>query len=91
MRFLPNSARKNLMCSFSFLHQQDSNSLFKESIGHMTSLCTWPICNHSMFCSPVLQLARVCVINHVWTQSTIWNDPLLSWLPCRIETIKHQM
>ena len=31
------------MCSNNFWHQQDSNSLFKGSIGHVTSLCKWPI------------------------------------------------
>ena len=31
------------MCSVNFWHQQHSNSLFKGNIGHMTSLCKWPI------------------------------------------------
>ena len=31
------------LCSFKFWHQQDSISLFKGSIGHMTSQCKWPI------------------------------------------------
>ena len=30
------------MCSVNFWHQQDSHSLFKGSIGHVTS-CKWPI------------------------------------------------
>ena len=31
------------MCSVNFWHQQDSNSLFKGSISHVTSQCKWPI------------------------------------------------
>ena len=31
------------MPSVNFWHQQDSNSLFKGSIGHVTSWCKWPI------------------------------------------------
>ena len=31
------------MCSVNFWHQQDSNTLFKGSIGHVTSSCKWPI------------------------------------------------
>ena len=31
------------MCSVNFWHQQNSNSLFKGSIGHVTSQCKWPI------------------------------------------------
>ena len=31
------------MCSVNFWHQQDSNSLFKGSIGHLTSHCKWSI------------------------------------------------
>ena len=31
------------MSSVNFWHQQDSSSLFKGSIGHVTSLCKWPI------------------------------------------------
>ena len=47
MRFLSNFGCKIiLMCSVNFWHQQDSNSLFKGSIGHVTSKCKWPIaCN----------------------------------------------
>ena len=38
MRFLSNFGRKIIfVCSVNFWHQQDSNSLFKESIGHVTS------------------------------------------------------
>ena len=31
------------MCSVNFWQQQDSNSLFKGSIGHVTSECKWPV------------------------------------------------
>ena len=31
------------MCSVNFWHQQDTNALFKGSIGHVTSSCKWPI------------------------------------------------
>ena len=31
------------MCSVNFWHQQHSNSLFKGKIGHLNSLCKWPI------------------------------------------------
>ena len=31
------------MHSVNFWHQQASNSLFKGSVGHVTSLCKWPI------------------------------------------------
>ena len=31
------------MCSVNFWHQQDSNSLLKGSIGHVTSQCKWPV------------------------------------------------
>ena len=38
MRFLSNFGCKIIfVCSNNFWHQQDSNSLFKESIGHVTS------------------------------------------------------
>ena len=38
MRFLWNFGCKIIsMCSINFWHQQDSNSLFKGSIGHVTS------------------------------------------------------
>ena len=38
MRFPSNFGCKIIfMCSVNFLHQQDSNSLFKGSIGHVTS------------------------------------------------------
>ena len=38
MRFLSNLGGMIIfMCSLNFWHQQDSNSLFKESIGHVTS------------------------------------------------------
>ena len=38
MRFLANfSCEIIFMCSVNFLHQQDSSSLFKGSIGHVTS------------------------------------------------------
>ena len=44
MRFLSNFGCKIIfMCSVNFWHQQDSNSLFKGSIGHMTSWCKWLI------------------------------------------------
>ena len=44
MRFLSNFGCKIIfMCSVNFWHQQDSNSLFKGSIGHVTSSCKWPI------------------------------------------------
>ena len=40
MRFLSNFGCTIIfMCSLNFWHQQDSNSLFKESIGHVTSWC----------------------------------------------------
>ena len=49
LHFLSNFWCKiNSMCSVNFWHQQDSNSFFKESIGHVTSLCKWPIV---MICS----------------------------------------
>ena len=45
MRFLSNFGCKIIfMCSVHFWHQQDSNSLFKGSIGRVTSQCKWPIC-----------------------------------------------
>ena len=38
MRFLSNFGCKTIfMCSVNFSYQQNSNSLFKESIGHVTS------------------------------------------------------
>ena len=44
MRFLSNFGRKIIsMSSVNFWHQQDSNSLIKGSIGHVTSKCKWPI------------------------------------------------
>ena len=30
------------MCSVNFWHQQDYNSLFRGSIGYVTSYCKWP-------------------------------------------------
>ena len=44
MRFFSNFGCKIIfVCSNNFWPQQDSNSLFKESIGHVTSSCKWPI------------------------------------------------
>ena len=44
MLFLSNVGSKIIfMRSVNFWHQQDSNSLFKESIGHVTTQCKWPI------------------------------------------------
>ena len=44
MRFLSNFGCKIMfMCSVNFWHQQDSNSLFKGSIGLVTSSYMWPI------------------------------------------------
>ena len=44
MRFLSNFGCKIIfVCSVNFWHQQDSNSLFKGSIDHVTSQCKWPI------------------------------------------------
>ena len=44
MSFLSNIGSKIIfMCSVNFWHQQDSHSLFKGSIGHVTSKCKWPI------------------------------------------------
>ena len=44
MRFLSNFGCKMIfMFSINFWHQQDSNSLFQGSIGHVTSYCKWPI------------------------------------------------
>ena len=44
MRFLSNFGCKIIfICSVNFWHQQDSNSLFKGSIGHVTSYSKWPI------------------------------------------------
>ena len=44
MLFLSNFGSKIIfMRSVNFWHQQDSNSLFKESIGHVTTQCKWPI------------------------------------------------
>ena len=37
------------MCSVNFWHQQDSNSLFKGSIGHVTSQSKWPIFKRTNF------------------------------------------
>ena len=43
MRFLSNFGCKIIFICFDyFWHQQDSKSLFKESIGHVTSPCKWP-------------------------------------------------
>ena len=42
--FLSNFEYKIIfMCSVNFWHQQDYNSLFKLSIGHVTSSCKRPI------------------------------------------------
>ena len=51
MRFLSNFACKILfMCYINFWHQQDSNSLFKGSMVHVTSWCKWPIAgSHKTF------------------------------------------
>ena len=44
MRFLSNFGCKiSFVCSNNFWHQQDPNSLFKGSIGHVTSYSKWPI------------------------------------------------
>ena len=44
MRSISNFGCKIIfMCSVDFWHQQDSNSLFRGSIGHVTSSCKWPI------------------------------------------------
>ena len=44
MHFLSNFRCKiTFMCSVNFWQQEDSNSLFKGSIGHLTSKCKWPI------------------------------------------------
>ena len=44
MRFLSNFGCKIIfMRSVNFWRQQDSNSLFKGSIGHVNSYCKWPI------------------------------------------------
>ena len=44
MRFLSNFGCEIIfMCSVNFWHRQDSNSLFKGGIGHVTSQCKWPI------------------------------------------------
>ena len=44
MRFLSNFGCKIIfMCCNNFCIQQDSNLLFKGTIGHVTSLCNWPI------------------------------------------------
>ena len=49
MRYLSNFGGKILfMCSVNFWHKQDSNSLFKGGIGHVTSLCKWPILIYSL-------------------------------------------
>ena len=46
MRFLSNFGCNIIfVCSNNFWHQQNSNSLFKGSIGHVTSQCKWPIPN----------------------------------------------
>ena len=37
------------MCSVNYWHQQDSSLLFKESIGHVTSQCKWPIGSSVLF------------------------------------------
>ena len=44
MRYLSNFGCKTIfMRSVNFWHQQDSNSLFKGRIGHVTSQCKRPI------------------------------------------------
>ena len=44
MSLLSNFGSKIIfMCSVNFWHQQDSHSLFKGSIGHVTSKGKWPI------------------------------------------------
>ena len=44
MRSISNFGCKIIfICSVDFWHQQDSNSLFRGSIGHVTSSCKWPI------------------------------------------------
>ena len=49
MRFLSNFECKIIFTrSVNFWHQQDSNSLFKGSIGHVTSWCKWPICTFKL-------------------------------------------
>ena len=58
MRFLSNFGCKIIfMCSVNFWHQQDSNSLFKGSISHVTSQCKWPIPGRSTSETPFIYLA----------------------------------
>ena len=61
MRFLSNFGSKiTFMCSVNFWHQQEYNSLFKGSIGHVTSKCKRPIVNYpSNYCCFTKQQARV--------------------------------
>ena len=58
MCFLSNFGYKIIFtCSFNFWHQQESNPLFKGSIGHVTSRCKWPIAweNRAMHQAPNVQ------------------------------------
>ena len=58
MLFLSNFGCKIIfMCSVNFWHQQDSNSLFKGSISHVTSQCKWPIPGKSTSETPFIYLA----------------------------------
>ena len=80
MRFLSNFGCKLIfMCSVNFWHQQDSNSLFKGSIGHVTSLCkqpivmicsktTWRMMLMPRYCSLQKRLSTVCVLNFRFVQ-----------------------
>ena len=56
MRFPSNFGCKIIfMPSVNFWHQQESNPFFKGSIGHVTSLCEWPIVNLRRFLNSVLR------------------------------------
>ena len=73
MRFLSNFVCKIIfMCSVNFWHQQDYNSLFKVSIGHVTSYCKRPTVRSSLGSHPERK---------AWLKSSLWLTvivPLLS-------------
>ena len=61
MRFFSNCGCKIIvMCSVNFWYQQDSNLLFKGSIGHVPSQCKWPIQNYHKW-----YLSQISHRNHV--------------------------
>ena len=65
------------MCSVNFWHRKDSNSLFKGSIGHVTSQCKWPI--DYLICD---QCTFLNVANFVVKQPSYLSDhsAIVTWL-----------